>query len=171
MFRKKKAKYHPLTSSAPSALAHKTGNSAPEIYSVSLIYGSTALVPLPTELSKECHFVSFPGAEKSHIHAGTSPNCTWSVALKQLVLEEMFSTVVLKSEIFIWKSMCLQCKSNIAFLWKTYTVFANIWNVPLLKEWQYHCGVVKETSCSFLWLWCSLLQSLHVYDFLLLEMK
>ena len=129
MFRKKKAKYHPLTRSAPSALARKTGNSAPEIYSVSLIYGSTALVPLPTELSKECHFVSFPGAEKSHIHAGTSPNCTWSVALKQLVLEEMFSTVVLKSEIFIWKSMRLQCKSNIAFLWKTYTVFANIQGV------------------------------------------
>ena len=45
------------------------------------------------------HFIF--GSRKSHIHAGTAPNCTWSVALKQLVLEEMFSTVVLKSEIFI----------------------------------------------------------------------
>ena len=66
---------------------------------------------------------------KSHIHAETAPGqWLWSN------LFEMLSTVVLKREIFTWKSRCLQCKSNITFIWKTYTVFANIWNASLLKE-------------------------------------
>ena len=168
MLRKKKAKYHPLTRSAPSALARKNGNSAPEIYSVSL--GSTALVPLPTEPSKECHFVSFPVAEKvimQGLHQTALGQWIWSNLFWRRCSPQWYWRVKFSYE--------NQCVFNARVIWHCYEklilFFANIWNVPLLKEWQYQCGVVMETSCSFLWLWCSLLQFLHVYDFLLLEMK
>ena len=66
------------------------------------------------------HFIF--SSRKSHIHAGTASNCTWSVVLKQLVPEGMFSTVVLKKYIFILESSCLQCKSNITLPWILFTI-------------------------------------------------
>ena len=45
------------------------------------------------------------------------------------------------------------------------TALTNTWKVPIMNTWQYHCGVVMETSPLFLCLRCSLVQSLHVYDY------
>ena len=42
------------------------------------------------------YFIS--SSRKSHTHAGTPPDFTWSVISKQLVLGVMFSTVVLRKD-------------------------------------------------------------------------
>ena len=108
------------------------------------------------------HFIF--SSRKSHIHAGTAPNCTFSVALKQLVLEEMFSTVVLKSEIFLWRSRCLQCKSNVAFLFSILLLFLPTYKMsPYWKngnttvEWWWKqvacssgCGAVCCSPCMYM---------------------
>ena len=108
------------------------------------------------------HFIF--SRRKSHIHAGTAPNCTFSVALKQLVLEEMFSTVVLKSEIFLRRSRCLQCKSNVAFLFSIFLLFLPTYKMsPYWKngnttvEWWWKqvacsssCGAVCCSPCMYM---------------------
>ena len=108
------------------------------------------------------HFIF--SSRKSHIHAGTAPNCTFSAALKQLVLKEMFSKVVLKSEIFLWRSRCLQCKSNVAFLFSIFLLFLPTYKMsPYWKngnttvEWWWKqvacsssCGAVCCSPCMYM---------------------
>ena len=108
------------------------------------------------------HFIF--SSRKSRIHAGTAPNCTFSAALKQLVLKEMFSTVVLKSEIFLWRSRCLQCKSNVAFLFSILLLFLPTYKMsPYWKngnttvEWWWKqvacssgCGAVCCSPCMYM---------------------
>ena len=76
--------------------------------------GSHQILPL--------HFIS--GSRKSHIHAGTAPNCTGVSGFKATCFWGNFSTAVLEKEIFKWKSRSLHCKSNRTLLWTPF----NFWN-------------------------------------------